>query len=56
MSDSVFNKVRGFQPATLLKRKLGHTSFPDFANFLKTSFSKKSSGQLLLDIQKLEIL
>ena len=39
------NKVGGFQPATLLKRRLQHMCFPNVA-----TFSKKSSGRLLLNI------
>ena len=34
-----FNKVAGFRPATLLKKRLWHRCFPvNFAKFLRTPF------------------
>ena len=44
-----FNKVAGFRPATLLKKRLWRECFPvNFAKFLKTSFLENTSGRLLL--------
>ena len=37
-------------PATLLKKRLWHRCFPvNFAKFLRTPFSKNTSGRLLLE-------
>ena len=36
---SLFNKVTGFQPATLLKKSLRERCFPNFVKFLRTPFS-----------------
>ena len=44
-----FNKVADLRPATLLKNRLWHRSFPvNFMKFLGTSFSRSTSGWLLL--------
>ena len=40
LAGSLFNKVGGLQ----------HRCFPNFAKFLRTAFSQKSSGRLLLNI------
>ena len=37
--ESLFNKVAGLRPASLLKKRLRHRRFPvNFAKFLKTRF------------------
>ena len=37
MQESVFNKVAGLRPATLLRKRLWHICFPaNFAKFLRT--------------------
>ena len=39
----------GLRPATLLKKRLWHICFPEnFVKFLRTIFSQKTSGRLLL--------
>ena len=39
MSESLFNKVAGLKPATLLKKRLWWRRFPvNFVKFLKTPF------------------
>ena len=44
-----FNKVAGFRPAILLKKKLWHRCFPvNFAKLLRTPFLQNTSGRLLL--------
>ena len=45
-----FNKAEeGLRPATLLKKKLWHSSFPvNFGKFLRTSLLQNTSGRLLL--------
>ena len=44
------NKVAGLRPAILLKKRLWHRCFPvNFAKFLRTTFSKNTSGRLLLN-------
>ena len=44
-----FNKVAGFRPATLLKKRLWHRYFPvNFSKSLKTPFLQNSSERLLL--------
>ena len=44
-----FNKVTGLRPATLLKERLWHKSFPvNFVKFLKTPFLTKHLWWLLL--------
>ena len=44
-----FNKVAGFRPVTLLKKRLWHRCFPvNFVKFLRTPFSQNTSGRLLL--------
>ena len=54
MPESIFNKVAGFRPATLLKKRLWHRRFPvDFAKFLRTPFPKEHLWCLLLMIVKL---
>ena len=46
---SFFNKVAGRRPETLLKKRVWHRCFPlNFAKFSRTSFSRNTSGQLLL--------
>ena len=43
-----FDKVAGLRPATLLKNSLWHRCFlVNFAKFLRTPFSKNTSGRLL---------
>ena len=43
-----FNKVVGFRPATLLKKRLWHRGFlVNFAKFLRTLFSQNTSRRLL---------
>ena len=43
-----FSKVTGLKPATLLKKRLWHRSFPvNFAKFLKTPFFTEHFGWLL---------
>ena len=48
------NKVAGLRPATLLKKRLWHRSFPvNFVKFLRTvrtAFLQNTSGRLLLEI------
>ena len=40
-----FNKVEGFRPATLLKKRLWHKCFPvHFAKFLRAPLLKNTSG------------
>ena len=47
--ESLFNKVAGLRPATLLKKRLWHRCFPvNFAKFLRTRFLHNTSGRLLL--------
>ena len=47
--ESLFNKVAGLRPATLLKKRLWHKCFPmNFAKFLRTLLLQNSSGWLLL--------
>ena len=49
MPESLFNKVAGLGPATLIKKGLWHRRFPvNFAKFLRTPSLKKTSGLLLL--------
>ena len=49
--ESVFNKVAGLTPATLLKKRLWLMCFPvNFVKFLRTRFLQNTSGRLLLDI------
>ena len=44
-----FNKVAGFRPATLLKKRVWHRCFPvNFAKFLWTPFLQNTSWRLLL--------
>ena len=53
--ESLFNKVAGLRPATLLKKRLWHRCFPvNFAKFLRTPFLTKHLQWLLLtfDSQK----
>ena len=46
----IFNKVAGPEPETLFKKRLWHRCFPlNFAKFLRTPFSQKTSGRLLLN-------
>ena len=46
-----FNKDAGLRPATLLKKRLWHRSFPvNFVKFLRTPFLRNTSGRLLLDM------
>ena len=48
--ESLFNKVVGLRPATLLKKK-PHRCFPvNFAKFSRTPFLQNTSGRLLLYI------
>ena len=47
--ESLFNKVAGLRPATLLQKRLWHKCFPvNFAKFLRTPFLQNTSGWLLL--------
>ena len=47
-----FNKVAGHRPATLLKKRLWHRSFPvNFVRFLRTHFLQNTSGRPLLQCQ-----
>ena len=49
MPESLFDKVAGLRPATLLKKRLWHRCFPvDFVKFLRTPFLQSTSGRLLL--------
>ena len=51
----VFNKVAGFSPAALLKKRLQLRCFPvNFAKF-KNIFFTEHSGQLLLKVNKIII-
>ena len=46
-----FNKVAGFRPASLWKKRLWHRCFPaNFPKFLRTPFLQNISGRLLLDL------
>ena len=48
--ESLFNKVAGPIPATLLKKRFRHRSFPvNFMKFLRTTFLQKTSGRMLLE-------
>ena len=48
--ETLFNKVAGLRPATLLKKSLWHRCFPvNFEQFLKTPSLQNKSGRLLLD-------
>ena len=50
MPESLFNKVAGLMPATLLKKRLWHSCFlVHVVKFLRTPFSQNTSGRLLLD-------
>ena len=45
-----FNKVAGFRPATLLKKRLWHRCFSvNFVRFLRALFLQNTFGRLLLD-------
>ena len=49
MPESLFYKVVGLKPATLLKKRLWYWCFPvNFAKFLRKPFLQNTSGQLLL--------
>ena len=51
MPESLFNKVAGIMPATLLKKRLWHSCFlVHVVKFLRTPFSQNTSGRLLLDL------
>ena len=55
--ESLFNKVAGLRPATLLKKRLWHRCFPvNFAKFLRTPFLQNTSGRLLLKNESSNIL
>ena len=44
-----FNKVAGFRPAILFKKRPWHKYFPvNFAKFLRAAFLQNTSGRLLL--------
>ena len=48
-----FNKVGGLRPATLLKKRLWHRSFPvNFAKFLRTPFPQNTSRRLVLTFER----
>ena len=50
MAESLFNKVAGLRPATLLKKRLRHKCFPvNFTKFLRTTFLQDTSGRPLLE-------
>ena len=45
-----FNKIAGFRPANLLKKRLWHRYFPkNFAKFLRTPFLQNTFARPLLD-------
>ena len=47
-----FNKVAGFSPATLFKKRLSNRCFPvNFAKFLKTPILQNASGRLFLSVK-----
>ena len=47
--ESLFNKVAGLIPETLLKKELWHRCFPvNFVEFLITHFLQNKSGRVLL--------
>ena len=61
LPESLFNKVSGLRPATVLKKRLWHRCFPvNFAKFLKTPFFteqfslQNSSGLLLLSLRSFQ--
>ena len=44
---SLFSKVAGLRPATLLKKSFCHSCFPvNFTKFLRTPFLQNTSGQM----------
>ena len=46
-----FNKVAGLRPATFLKKRPWHRSFPvNFEKFSRTPFLQNTSGRLLLSV------
>ena len=48
-----FYKVAGLRPETLLKKKPWHSCFSvNFVKFLRTPFSQKTSGELLLTFNR----
>ena len=50
--ESFFNKVAGFWPVTLRKKRLQHRCFPvNFANFLRTFFFKEHLRWLLFVLE-----
>ena len=52
-----FNKVAGFRPATLLKKRLWHRCFPmNFPKFLRTPFLTEQLRWLFLNNYSLPIL
>ena len=56
MPESLFNKVAGLRPATLLKKRPWNWYFPEnFKKFLRTTFLQNTSGRLLLLIHSLGI-
>ena len=51
MPESLFNKVVGLRPATLLKMRLWRRCFPEnFAKFLRTRFLTEHLWWLLLNV------
>ena len=50
MPESIFNKVAGLKPATLLKKRFWHNRFPvNFMKFLRTTFLQNTSGRMPLE-------
>ena len=50
VTESLFNKVKGLQPATLIEKRLWQKCFTlDFARLFKTCFLHNTSGWLHLD-------
>ena len=57
MPESLFNKVAGLRPATLLKKGLWHRSFPvNFVKFLRTPLYIEHLRWLLLYMNRLKII
>ena len=57
MPESLFNKVAGLKPATLLKKRLRHSCFPvNFAKFLRKPFAIEHLCWLLLNTEKHSVL
>ena len=49
---SFFDKIAWLRPATLLKRRLWHRSFPvNFVKYLRKPFQQNSSERLLVNLE-----